>query len=735
MTAAVDPRAAAPKSRWRPGLSTQIIVGLALGLVVGLFFGEPAAVLQPLADIYIRLMQMTVLPYLVLTLIIGLGRMDAAEARRLALRGTLLLVLFWGLTLIVVRLMPLAFPGIENASFFSSSLLETRQPLALHEIYIPSNPFNAMANAVIPGVVLFSCALGAALIGVENKGTLLANLRILEQAVVRVTRFVIALTPIGVFAIAAVAAGTMELETLQRLEVYFVAFTVAAVLLTFVILPLAVTALTPFTYREVVFASRDALLTAFVANSVFIVLPMLVDQANAIMERHRVRTADSASAVDVLVPMAFTFPNPGKLLTLLFVPYAAWLAGNPLGVPDFATLFGAGIFAYFAKAQVALPFLLDLMGVPQDHFQLYIPTTILTGKLDSMVSAMALLAFALLGAGAMTGFLRIAPRRLLIAGVAMAASLAAGIIGTRVLLTAMVDTTYHKAEVLQRMQSPRVLAPAMVHRDPGAVTPDAAPAATPTLQRLRARGTLRVGYDPHHVPFSFFNARGELVGLDIELAHGLAETLGLKLEFVPVAWGEVPKALASNVIDLMPSVWYRPYWFASLRLSEPYLVGTMALVTRDERRAEFASVEQLHRSRGLRIGVPLDSSQVSASLKRYFGDADVTFVPMESPRAFFGGGGPELDAYLMPAETGAAATLLHPQFSVVVPQPDPVTVPMAFGAALHSPDLVDAVNQWIVYAKSEGAMKRGYDYWVLGKGAEGPHRRWSIMRDVLGWGR
>jgi ABC-type amino acid transport substrate-binding protein len=267
------------------------------------------------------------------------------------------------------------------------------------------------------------------------------------------------------------------------------------------------------------------------------------------------------------------------------------------------------------------------------------------------------------------------------------------------------------------------------------VPPDAGPAATPTLQRLHARGTLRVGYDPHNAPFSFFNARDELVGLDTELAHGLAETLGLKLEFVPVAWRDVPKALSSNVIDLMPSVWYRPYWFPHLRLTEPYLVGTMALVTRDERRAEFASVEQLHRSRGLRIGVPLDSSQVSASLKRYFGDADVTFVPMESPRAFFEGGGPALDAYLMPAETGAAATLLHPQFSVVVPQPDPVTVPMAFGAALHSPDLVDAVNQWIVYAKSEGAVKRGYDYWVLGKGAEGPRRRWSIMRDVLGWGR
>jgi hypothetical protein len=47
---------------------------------------------------------------------------------------------------------------------------------------------------------------------------------------------------------------------------------------------------------------------------------------------------------------------------------------------------------------------------------------------------------------------------------------------------------------------------------------------------------------------------------------------------------------------------------------------------------------------------------------------------------------------------------------------------------------VNAVNEWIVFAKSEGAVQRAYDYWVLGKGAEEKRRRWSIMRDVLGWG-
>jgi Na+/H+-dicarboxylate symporter len=282
VTSASPPPKAAPSRRPpRLSLSAQIIIGLALGILVGLFFGEPAAALQPLADIYIRLMQMTVLPYLVLTLIVGLGQLDVAEAKRLAVRGGLLLVVFWALAFTVIGLMPLAFPRFESASFFSYALIEPRQPFALTELYVPSNPFNALANAIVPAVVLFSAAVGVALIGIENKAALLANLRILEQAVVRVTRFVIALTPIGVFAIAAVAAGTMDPATFVRLEVYFVTFAVASLLLAFVVLPLAVTAVTPFRYREVISLTKEALLTAFVANSVFIVLPMLVERANA----------------------------------------------------------------------------------------------------------------------------------------------------------------------------------------------------------------------------------------------------------------------------------------------------------------------------------------------------------------------------------------------------------------------------------------------------------------------
>jgi Na+/H+-dicarboxylate symporter len=57
----------------RPSLSTLVLLAFALGIRVGLFFGEDVAFLQPFGDAYIGLLQMTVLPYIVLSLIYGLG--------------------------------------------------------------------------------------------------------------------------------------------------------------------------------------------------------------------------------------------------------------------------------------------------------------------------------------------------------------------------------------------------------------------------------------------------------------------------------------------------------------------------------------------------------------------------------------------------------------------------------------------------------------------------------------
>lgn len=75
MTAPADPPSARSNS-----LSSKILAGLATGIAVGLFVGERAAVLQIVSDGYIKLLQMTVLPYVTVSIISGLGALSAAAS-------------------------------------------------------------------------------------------------------------------------------------------------------------------------------------------------------------------------------------------------------------------------------------------------------------------------------------------------------------------------------------------------------------------------------------------------------------------------------------------------------------------------------------------------------------------------------------------------------------------------------------------------------------------------------
>ena len=256
--------------------SRQILAGLALGILTGLFFGERAAALKWAADGFVKLLQMMVLPYITVSIIASLGSLRPSELRTLGLRAAAVIGGLWLLALSFAFLIPLTFPAVQNASFFSSSLVERRPAFNFIDLYIPANPFNSLANNVVPAVVLFSLILGVALVGVERRERLLDVLQVARDAISAATRFVTRLTPYGLFAIAANAAGTLSLEQLSRLQIYLVAYVAVALMVSLWVLPGLVAALTPIRARDVLGESRDSLITAFIAGDLFIVLPGLM---------------------------------------------------------------------------------------------------------------------------------------------------------------------------------------------------------------------------------------------------------------------------------------------------------------------------------------------------------------------------------------------------------------------------------------------------------------------------
>lgn len=132
-------------------LTQRILLGMLLGGVAGLFFGESLVVLQPVSELYLRLSQMAVMPYLMLSLIISVGRMDTHTASKIGKWGIVLMLFFWALTLSLLAVAPSLFPTFQNASFYSNDLLMKPADVDLLKIFVPANPFDAMSKAVVPG--------------------------------------------------------------------------------------------------------------------------------------------------------------------------------------------------------------------------------------------------------------------------------------------------------------------------------------------------------------------------------------------------------------------------------------------------------------------------------------------------------------------------------------------------------------------------------------------------------
>ena len=109
--------------------------------------------------------------------------------------GALTLVL-WGLSLGAVFVMPLAFPAIQSASFFSTTLVEERAPLDFIALYIPSNPFQSLANSIVPAVVT-SARSSARPSWESRRRSRCGSPQILERTLARANRFAVRLTPSG----------------------------------------------------------------------------------------------------------------------------------------------------------------------------------------------------------------------------------------------------------------------------------------------------------------------------------------------------------------------------------------------------------------------------------------------------------------------------------------------------------------------------------------------------------
>lgn len=719
-------------SRPRLSLSAKILLGMGLGIVAGIFFGEGTQPIAVIGQVFIQLLQMSILPFLMVSLMTGLGNLTFQEAISLGKKAGGMLLVLWGIALTVVAALPLTYPQWKSAMFFSPSLVEEPQPVDFLQLYIPANPFFSLANSIVPAVVLFSIVMGVALIGIKEKQPLLDILSIIMKAMTRVTGFVMKLAPLGVFAITASSAGTLQFEELGRLQVYLLSQMVAAVFLSFWVLPGLVANLTPLPYGKVLRAVRGALLTAFATGNSMIILPLLTESGRKLLEEAELADEDTISSMEVIVPTSFTFPSCGLLLSLAFVPFAGWFAGSALSLQQYPAFLVSGMASFFGGSIVGIPFLLDLFRIPADMFQLFVTVDVFTGRLGTMTAAMHMWVLGLLGSCAMAGKLRVRWGRL--AGYLMICVMGGVVLigGTRLFFTYAINPEYTKYQAFAEMGLRTEPVTAGIRE----FSPDAQNGLaeeSQDLETIRRRGILRVGYFRDSLPFAFRNNAGDLVGFDIEMSHLLAKDLQVKLEFIRLPdRAKVEQYLNADTCDIiMSGSVLRPGMAADVGFSQGFMDGTIAFIVKDHNRDVFKTWEKIRNQKDLKIGIPSNSRYYQAMAEKALPHAK--WVPLVSPREFFKEGAEELDALLFLAESGSAWTLIYPAYMVVVPLPHPVKIPMVYPMSKKNQSLIDFVNAWLELKKRDGTIGTVFEHWILGKGSAQKAPRWSIVRDILHW--
>lgn len=109
--------------KFKPSLGNMIIVAVILGVAAGIFFGEDCAKLGVIGNAFIALLQMCVLPYILFSMIHGIGSLSYKEARMLAVKGGILMLIFWAIAFIFILLMPVCFPRGSQRHFLVPVLL------------------------------------------------------------------------------------------------------------------------------------------------------------------------------------------------------------------------------------------------------------------------------------------------------------------------------------------------------------------------------------------------------------------------------------------------------------------------------------------------------------------------------------------------------------------------------------------------------------------------------------
>ncbi|MDH4293040.1 MAG: dicarboxylate/amino acid:cation symporter [Betaproteobacteria bacterium] len=221
------------------GLTTKIMIGMGAGLILGiltnLFLADVAFVqkyivdgfLKVIGSIFVASLKMMVVPLVFVSLVGGVTAMG--NVKKLGRIGLKALVLYIATTTIAITialtLAVVVSPGEGMKLDSKSAAFTAKEAPPLGDVIInmvPSNPVQAMAQGEMLQVIVFALLFGIAITLAGERGKHVLNFfNDLDSVIMKMVDIVMALAPIGVFALIARTFAGQGIDLIKPLMGYF----------------------------------------------------------------------------------------------------------------------------------------------------------------------------------------------------------------------------------------------------------------------------------------------------------------------------------------------------------------------------------------------------------------------------------------------------------------------------------------------------------------------------------
>jgi len=343
--------------RLSTSLYLQVLLGVALGIIVGLFAPHFGLQLQPLANGFVKLIKMVFAPVILLTVVLGIARMEnLADLSRIGLKAVIYFEVMSTLALLIglgvvsfirpgagMNVDPRTLDAKALSSYVTSASPDSISDFFLH--IIPGSIVDSLAkNDVLP-ILFFAVLFGIALTRLGSYATpLITILDVVMKALFQIVGIIMRFAPIAAFGAISFTVSQYGFASIFSLGKLMLTMYITCILFIAIVLGF-VAKLSGFNLWKFLRYLKDEIVTVLGTSSSESVLPQMMQKLEAL--------GCDRSTVGLVVPAGLVFNPDGQCIYYTMAAiFIAQATNTPLSITDILVLFGVLMIASKGSAGV-----------------------------------------------------------------------------------------------------------------------------------------------------------------------------------------------------------------------------------------------------------------------------------------------------------------------------------------------------------------------------------------------